>query len=55
MIEKRNPACLIDVDGGVNDTNVHARKEAGVDVVVAGSYVYKHPRGIAEAIASLKV
>jgi ribulose-phosphate 3-epimerase len=55
MIEKRNPSCLIEVDGGVNDKNVRELKEAGVDVVVAGSYVYKHPRGVAEAIASLKV
>jgi ribulose-phosphate 3-epimerase len=54
LIEKRNPECLIEVDGGVNDINVHMLKEAGVDVVVAGSYVYKHPDGVAKAIASLK-
>ena len=54
MIEKRNPKCLIEVDGGVNDRNVHALKEAGVDVVVAGSYVFGH-ENIAHAIESLKV
>jgi len=54
LTEKRNPQCLIEVDGGVSDQNVHMLAEAGVDVVVAGSYVYKHPVGIAEAIASLK-
>jgi ribulose-phosphate 3-epimerase len=54
MIEKRNPNCLIEVDGGVNDVNVKALKAAGVDVVVAGSFVYKHPKGVKEAIASLK-
>ncbi len=54
LIEKRNPNCLIEVDGGVNDVNVKQLAEAGVDVVVAGSYVYKHPQGVAEAIASLK-
>ncbi len=54
LIEKRNPNCLIEVDGGVNDINVSMLKEAGVDVVVAGSYVYRHPEGVAEAIASLK-
>ncbi|HID85822.1 MAG TPA: ribulose-phosphate 3-epimerase, partial [Anaerolineae bacterium] len=54
LIEKRNPECLIEVDGGVNDKNVHMLAEAGVDVVVAGSYVYKHPEGAKEAIASLK-
>ena len=54
LIEKRNPECLIEVDGGVNDKNVKELKAAGVDVVVAGSFVYKHPAGIQEAIASLK-
>jgi ribulose-phosphate 3-epimerase len=42
------------VDGGVNDKNVKLLEEAGVDVVVAGSFVYKHPESIKEAIASLK-
>ncbi|MEA3456995.1 MAG: ribulose-phosphate 3-epimerase [Campylobacterota bacterium] len=54
ITEKRNPKCLIEVDGGVSDKNVHMLAEAGVDVVVAGSYVYNHPAGVAEAIASLK-
>ncbi len=54
MIEKRNPKCLIEVDGGVNDKNVHELKDAGVDVVVAGSYVFRH-ENIARAIESLKV
>jgi len=54
LIEKRNPDCLIEVDGGVNDTNVKVLADAGVDVVVAGSFVYKHPKGVGVAIASLK-
>jgi ribulose-phosphate 3-epimerase len=40
LIQKRNPNCLIQVDGGVNDKNIQMLKDAGVDVVVAGSYVY---------------
>ncbi len=54
LIETKNPDCLIEVDGGVNDSNVKALKESGVDIVVAGSYVFgKKDR--AEAISSLKV
>jgi ribulose-phosphate 3-epimerase len=49
-----NPQCLIEVDGGVNDKNVHALAEAGVDVVVAGSYVFKHS-SYADAIKSLQI
>jgi ribulose-phosphate 3-epimerase len=54
LIEKRNPDCFIEVDGGVNDVNVKELAAAGVDVVVAGSFVYKHPHGVQEAITSLK-
>jgi len=54
LIEKRNPSCLIEVDGGVSDKNIQALKDAGVDVVVAGSFVYKHSEGVATAISLLK-
>jgi ribulose-phosphate 3-epimerase len=40
LINKYNPNCLIQVDGGVSDANIDALKDAGVDVVVAGSYVF---------------
>ncbi|MDH4945007.1 ribulose-phosphate 3-epimerase [Sulfurimonas sp. C5] len=52
--DRINPNCLIEVDGGVSDQNVHTLKEAGVDVVVAGSYVFKQ-EDRAQAIKSLQV
>jgi ribulose-phosphate 3-epimerase len=30
----------IEIDGGVNDETIHYAKEAGVDIVVAGSYLF---------------
>ena len=54
LIEAKNPNCLIEVDGGVSDKNVKELKEAGVDIVVAGSYVFGH-KSYKEAIKSLKV
>jgi len=54
MIVKHNPNCLIEVDGGVSDQNIQSLKDAGVDVVVAGSFVYKHPDGVAKAISLIK-
>ena len=54
MRKRLNPECLIQVDGGVSDKNIHALKEAGVDVVVAGSYVFKH-EDRAQAIKSLQI
>ena len=49
-----NPDCLLEVDGGVSDKNIMQLKNAGADVVVAGSYVFKHD-SLKEAISSLKV
>ncbi len=42
MRNKINPNCLIEVDGGVSDKNIQSLKDVGVDIVVAGSYVFKH-------------
>lgn len=54
LIEKRGAKTLIEVDGGVSDKNIGLLKEAGVDIVVAGNYVFKHAAGYAEAIKSLR-
>lgn len=40
IIEKNNPACLIEVDGGVTTENIEEIANAGADVVVAGSAVF---------------
>ncbi len=54
LILRKNSSALIEVDGGVNDKNVKDLKNAGVDMVVAGSYVYKSD-DYKKAIESLKV
>ncbi len=54
MIVKRDANCLIEVDGGVNDKNIHQLKDAGVDIVVAGSYIYGSDDR-ARAIKSLQI
>lgn len=54
MRKRLNPKCLIEVDGGVNDKNIRPLKDVGVDIVVAGSYVFNH-KDKKEAIASLKI
>ncbi|MFY9143439.1 ribulose-phosphate 3-epimerase [Sulfuricurvum sp.] len=38
--DRINPGCLIEIDGGVGSKNIHELKDAGVDVCVAGSYVF---------------
>lgn len=54
MRNKINPDCLIEVDGGVSDQNIGLLNDAGVDIVVAGSYVFKH-KSKEEAIKSLQI
>ena len=54
LIKKKNPNCLIEVDGGVSDKNIKELKDAGVDVVVAGSFVFGSS-DYKKAIDSLKV
>jgi len=51
---KINPNCLIEIDGGVSDKNIKLLKDAGVDVVVAGSYIFNH-NSKKEAIESLQI
>jgi len=54
MRDALNPDCLIEVDGGVNNKNIQTLKDAGVDIVVAGSYVFNHENK-KEAIESLQI
>ena len=41
LANKKNPDLLIEVDGGVNDKNAPLLREAGADILVAGSFVFK--------------
>ena len=43
---------LIEIDGGINDSNILEVKNCGVDVVVAGSYIFKSDN-YKDAISSL--
>jgi len=41
-IDKGKYHCLIEVDGGINDATGKLTAEAGVDILVAGSYLFGH-------------
>ncbi|WP_306353153.1 ribulose-phosphate 3-epimerase [Flavobacterium sp. '19STA2R22 D10 B1'] len=53
MITRNNAATLIEVDGGVTNKNAKQLAEAGADVLVAGSFVFKATDPI-ETIKDLK-
>lgn len=41
LCDRKNPCCLIEVDGGVNLHNASLLYDAGADVLVAGNAVFK--------------
>jgi len=53
LVIKKNSKALIEVDGGVDHTNAKALINAGADVLVAGSYVFKSENPT-KTIAGLK-
>ncbi|MBQ7157700.1 MAG: ribulose-phosphate 3-epimerase [Bacteroidaceae bacterium] len=53
MIERTGSKALIQVDGGVNGETGKRLAEAGVDVLVAGSYVFGAPDAL-DRVAELK-
>lgn len=52
-IELNNLETIIEADGGINKENVEALKNAGVEIVVAGTYIISSDN-MKEAILSLK-
>ncbi len=53
LIEFSNSECKIEIDGGVTDKNANKLIEAGANVLVAGSYVFKSDNPT-ETIENLK-
>ena len=53
LIDRYNPACLIEVDGGVNYETGKKLFEAGANVLASGSFVFKSENP-AETISKLK-
>ncbi len=51
LLVKANSDAQIEIDGGINAETGKLCKEAGADILVAGSYVFK--KDIAEAVESL--
>lgn len=57
LIDERNPACELEVDGGVGRANIAAVTEAGAGVIVMGSSIYgaKDPAAELRALRELSL
>jgi ribulose-phosphate 3-epimerase len=53
IIQAGNLKCLIEVDGGINDKTGSECIKAGIDVLVAGSFIFK-AKNMADAIRALR-
>jgi len=53
LIAKSSPKTVIEVDGGINETTAKQCREAGANVLVAGSYIFS-AKDRAQAISSLR-
>ncbi|MCB9129303.1 MAG: ribulose-phosphate 3-epimerase [Anaerolineales bacterium] len=53
ILDERNPACEIEVDGGIDEATIRAAYDAGATVFVAGTAVFGHPEGAAEGVRGL--
>jgi ribulose-phosphate 3-epimerase len=56
MIRESGSKALIEIDGGVNQTNARPLLEAGADVLVAGNFVFSSsdPRGVIKSLKHLR-
>lgn len=54
MIDRRNPSCRLEVDGGIKASNVGRAVAAGADTIVAGSAIFSPDRPIPEAMADMR-
>jgi ribulose-phosphate 3-epimerase len=53
MIDRLNPVCELEVDGGIDWQTAPLALAAGATVFVAGSAVFSHPEGPGAAVTSL--
>lgn len=44
----------LEVDGGINASNIRSLQDAGANVFVSASAIFQHPQGIACAVSSLR-
>ncbi|GIW78836.1 MAG: ribulose-phosphate 3-epimerase [Gemmatales bacterium] len=54
LINKHNPNCELEVDGGIDKETARTAIEAGANVLVVGTGIFGDPAGPAEAVQALR-
>jgi ribulose-phosphate 3-epimerase len=55
MIDRFNPGCDLEVDGGIDPETARLAVDAGANVLVAGSAIFGDAEGVTSGIQNLKV
>ena len=53
LIERINPQCELEVDGGIDEHTAPEAVQAGATVLVAGTSIFRNPAGAAQAVRNL--
>jgi ribulose-phosphate 3-epimerase len=53
LIDQTNPACDLEVDGGIDEQTAPIAVEAGANVLVIGTAIFASPQGAAAAVQEL--
>ncbi|MGE5220790.1 MAG: ribulose-phosphate 3-epimerase [Omnitrophica WOR_2 bacterium] len=53
-LDKVNPKAMIAVDGGITSSTLPQTLEAGAQIFIAATAIYKHPQGIAAGVQALR-
>ena len=53
-IDKNKLGCKIEVDGGINPQTGALCTQAGCDILVAGTFIFRHPKGIGQAVKEFR-
>ena len=54
LIDQSSCKILLQVDGGINEDTIKSVIEAGADVIVAATAIFKHPKGIKAGVNALR-
>jgi ribulose-phosphate 3-epimerase len=54
LLDHINPQAQIAVDGGINSTTLPLALQAGAQIFIAATAIYKHPQGIAAGVHELR-
>jgi ribulose-phosphate 3-epimerase len=54
LIERLNPNCALEVDGGIDEATARLAVDAGANVLVAGTSIFGATKSVAEATEALR-